>query len=76
MTASRRRWSDLSTAQRTLILVAAAAQLTLLGAALTDLHRRAAQDVNGPRALWAALSFINFIGPISYFAVGRRRHPR
>jgi hypothetical protein len=28
---------------------------------------------NGPRRLWVAVSFVNFVGPIAYFAFGRRR---
>jgi hypothetical protein len=70
---SERRWSDFSTAQRALIVGAALVQAALLGAALRDLRRRPSAQVNGSKALWAAFSFVNFIGPLAYFAFGRGR---
>lgn len=73
MTRPNRRWSDLSPRARAGIILAATAQLILLGAAWTDLRRRSAAEVNGPRWLWALLSLVNFVGPLSYFAFGRRR---
>ena len=45
-------------------------QLGLVIAALIDLARRPA--TRGPKWLWVAIIlFINFIGPIVYFLVGR-----
>ena len=72
MAHEHRRWQDLSPISRAGIVVAATIQLGLLGAAQADIHRRRADELNGPRWLWVAVSFINFIGPITYFAVGRR----
>jgi phospholipase D-like protein len=50
-------------------------QLALLAAALTDIHRRPAEQINGSKWLWSAAAFINFmgIGPIAYFVFGRKR---
>jgi hypothetical protein len=46
-------------------------QLALIVIALVDLARR--PKVNGPKWLWVLLIiFINFIGPIAYFLVGRQ----
>ena len=46
-------------------------QLALIVFALLDLARR--PKVNGPRWLWVILIiFLNFIGPIAYFLVGRQ----
>ena len=74
MTAVKRRcWSELSSAQRTTIVAASAVQLGLQLAALIDLYRRPARRVNGDKRIWLALSFVNFIGPIAYFARGRSR---
>jgi hypothetical protein len=70
---SRKRWRDLSTGQRTAVVVAGVAQIGLQIAALADLRRRNPTEVNGPRAAWAALSFVNFAGPLAYFVAGRRR---
>lgn len=45
-------------------------QLGLIVAALIDLVRRPA--TRGPRWLWVVIIlFINFVGPIVYFVVGR-----
>jgi hypothetical protein len=70
-----RRWRDLSPRARAALIVGAAVQFALLGAALTDLRRRSPEEVNGPRKLWVAVSFVNFVGPLAYFVLGRRRHP-
>jgi hypothetical protein len=69
----RRRFGDLSTAQRAVIGGAAAIQLGLLGAALADLRRRPARKIRGDKRLWVAASFVNYAGPIAYFAYGRKR---
>ncbi|MFD1375365.1 PLD nuclease N-terminal domain-containing protein [Micrococcus antarcticus] len=42
-------------------------------AALRDLYKRPAEQVKGPKPAWAAASMINFLGPIAYFAFGRRK---
>ena len=67
------RWSDLSSRQQTGMLIAASVHLALAATAWTDLARRPAALVRGPKALWAVLIAVNFIGPLSYFVVGRRR---
>ena len=48
-------------------------QFSLFAAALWDIRRRPAAQVRGPKALWTAAAFVNFVGPISYFAFGRKR---
>jgi hypothetical protein len=68
-----RRLSDLSGRQRRLLGAAAAAQLGLLAAALIDVRRRPRDQVRGPKKLWTAVSFVNFVGPISYFVFGRKK---
>jgi Polyketide cyclase / dehydrase and lipid transport/Phospholipase_D-nuclease N-terminal len=69
----RKRWSELSSRQRTAIVAAGALQVTLAAAALLDLRRRPAEQVRGPKQLWAAAAFVNFVGPLAYFLFGRRR---
>lgn len=71
--AGKKKWSDLSTRQQTLVVAGAAVQVGLLGAALLDLSKRRPEEVNGPKAAWVAASFVNFVGPIAYFAFGRRK---
>lgn len=69
-----RRWADLTDRQKTLVLVGASVQLSLAATAWTDLARRPASQVNGSKALWAAVIGVNFLGPIAYFTCGIRRH--
>lgn len=67
-----RRWADLTERQKTLVLVGASVQLSLAATAWTDLARRPASQVNGSKALWAAVIGVNFLGPIAYFTRGIR----
>ncbi len=69
----RHRWSDLRPLTRVLVVAGAIVQFGLLGAAQADIRRRRPDQLNGPRWLWVAVSFVNFVGPITYFVVGRRR---
>ena len=69
----KKRWSDLSTEQRAGVAGAGVVQVALLVAALVDLWRRPREEVKGSKAIWAAVSFVNFVGPIAYFKFGRRR---
>ncbi|WP_099025348.1 PLDc N-terminal domain-containing protein [Mycolicibacterium palauense] len=73
MSLSGRRFSELSTRSRVLIVVGAIVQVLLQAAALRDIRNRPAAQINGSKPLWVCLSFLNFVGPIAYFAVGRRR---
>ncbi|MGH2585426.1 MAG: PLDc N-terminal domain-containing protein [Dehalococcoidia bacterium] len=66
-------WKDLTGRQRGLLGAAALVQLVLLAAALLDLRRRPTDRIRGPKGLWVAAAFVNFIGPLSYFAFGRRQ---
>jgi hypothetical protein len=68
-----KKWSELSNRQKTSVLVSVSIQISLLLTALVDIYRRPAEEVRGSKWAWAAVSFVNFVGPISYFAFGRRR---
>jgi len=67
-----KKWSDFGPAERATIVAVGAAQLTLIGAALRDLHLRPAHKVRGSKWLWTPIACINFIGPIAYFLIGRK----
>jgi Phospholipase_D-nuclease N-terminal len=69
----RQRWKDLSRRQQAAIGAAGLVQLLLLGATLVDLSRRPGAQVRGSKKAWAAAAFVNFVGPLAYFAFGRRR---
>ena len=68
-----KQWQDFTDRQKRGIVVLGVLQMTLLAAALIDIRRRPADMINGSKRLWTAVVFINGIGPISYFVVGRKR---
>jgi hypothetical protein len=67
------RWADLSEDQRKLLVAAAVAEAAFKIAALIDIQRRPASQIRGPKALWRAAMAVNLLGPLSYFAIGRKR---
>jgi Phospholipase_D-nuclease N-terminal len=72
-----RRWSDLSERNRRLIIAAAVAEAILKTAVVIDIRRRPASQIRGSKRMWiAAAVLVNSagVGPLSYFAFGRRRH--
>ncbi|MRJ76616.1 hypothetical protein GEV29_08720 [Aeromicrobium sp. SMF47] len=69
---AQKKWSDLSIGQQRAIYVAGAVEAVLTAAALWDLARRPADEVRGPKAVWALASFVQPVGPLAYFAKGRR----
>lgn len=71
---AKRRWSDLTGGQRVATIVGSAVQFALAAAAWSDLANRPAKLVNGKKAVWALVIAVNFVGPISYFLLGRRTH--
>lgn len=71
--AQRRRWSDLTPAQRAGTIALGAVEVALFSAAQVDLWRRPAYQVRGRKWVWAMLAFVNVLGPLAYFAYGRKR---
>lgn len=69
---SKRKWSDLTVAQKRIIYVAGAAEVVATAAALRDLARRPADQVRGPKAAWVVAFFVQPVGPLAYFAAGKR----
>ena len=70
---ARKKSSDLSAGQKRGIALSGAVQIGLLIAAPIDIYRRPVKRIRGSRWAWTVVSFINFVGPVSYFAFGRRR---
>jgi hypothetical protein len=68
-----RPWDTLNPLAKVGVVIAATIQIGLLVMALWDLSRRPADSIRGPKFLWVPVCFINFVGPITYFAVGRKR---
>lgn len=69
----RKPWAELSDSQRRVAVVGGLVQAGLQLAALRDLRRRTPEQIKGPRWLWVSATFINTVGPLAYFLVGRRR---
>jgi hypothetical protein len=69
----RKKWQDLTPAQRKALTAGAGMQLVLLGAALLDIRRRSSAELRGGKRLWVPAIFVNFIGPVAYFLFGRKR---
>lgn len=59
--------------QKAVLLVAGIVELLLLLAALLDLRRRPVEQIRGSKRLWTLVAFINYVGPVAYFLVGRKR---
>jgi hypothetical protein len=64
-------WSDLSQGQRILIIVLGIVQVALLAGAQLDIHTRDETEIRGNKWIWTAVAFVNFIGPLAYFLIGR-----
>ena len=71
--AQKKRWADLSDAQKTAIAIGGIVELVLTSIALRDLARRPARDVRGPKLLWFLGCFVQPLGPVLYLKAGRRR---
>ena len=69
----KKKWSELTARQQTLVLVGASIELALTATSLVDLARRLADKLRGPKPVWFAGVFIQPIGPIAYLTVGIRR---
>jgi len=71
------RWSELSDSSRRLIIAGALGEAVLKTAVLIDISRRPASQIRGSKRMWIiAAVLVNSagVGPLSYFAFGRRRH--
>lgn len=73
MRGQRQRWRDLSGAQRQLIVSTGTVQLGLALFAWWDLARRDAAEIRGSKRAWAPAIAVNFVGPLAYLTIGRRR---
>lgn len=70
--AHEKRWSDLTTRQRTAIVVGGTLEVALTTVALVDLSRRPSGQVRGSKRWWTLACFIQPIGPIAYLLRGRK----
>jgi drug/metabolite transporter (DMT)-like permease len=68
-----KRWQDLTQAQRMATVIMGLVQVSLLAAALYDIHQRSDDELTASKGAWTAISFINFLGPLAYFLFGRKK---
>ncbi|MCU1436229.1 MAG: hypothetical protein JWR71_2954 [Pseudarthrobacter sp.] len=70
---TKKTWKEMSPAARASFVAIGIAQVSLMIAAQRDISKRPAELINGPKAAWRMASMINFIGPMGYFVLGRKR---
>ena len=66
------KWSELTPAQRALLLTLVSVELALTAAAAADLFKRPSDQLRGPKLAWAAGLFVQPVGPIAYLIAGRK----
>ena len=67
----KRKWSEMSAAQKSVSVALVIIQFTMAATAWRDLARRDANQVRGPKWRWALVIGANFFGPVAYFRRGR-----
>ena len=72
----KRRWEDLTTRQRVVVITLGVVQLSLAASAWVDLARRRPAEVNGRKGVWAAVIAVNWSGPLAWFRWGKRGSAR
>ena len=72
--APNKRWSDLTAREKSPLVVRGIFQVALFAAAMADIYRRPVEEIRGRKWLWSVVALVNFmgIGPICYFAFGRK----
>lgn len=68
----KKGWKDMSGRQRLVVVALGVAQVSLTVAGYRDLARRPAEQVDGPKLAWGVAMLVNWVGPIVYFAKGRK----
>ncbi|GGH96593.1 hypothetical protein ACFFGR_06100 [Arthrobacter liuii] len=69
---SKKTWKEMTPSAKVGTILTTIVQVSLLIAAQRDISQRPAELIHGPKAVWRAASFINFIGPMGYFIFGRK----
>jgi hypothetical protein len=68
----KKRWKDLSGKQKLAVTIVGLGQLSLTVAGYRDLAKRPADQIDGPKLAWGVAMLVNWIGPLAYFAKGRK----
>lgn len=65
-------WAELSRSQKRAVAVAGVVEVVMTVAAWRDLATRPASGVRGPKKAWGIAALVQPVGPVAYFALGRR----
>jgi hypothetical protein len=72
---AHRTWQELSSGQRTAVVVVAAVEIALTAVAASDLIRRPQSLIRGRKALWWLGIFVQPLGAPAYLGWGRSHGP-
>ena len=75
MSTQRTKWSDLSGAGKAAVVGALATHVFLVGLAHSDLSKRDADEIRGPKWVWRMLTASNATFSGAYFLFARRPAP-
>ncbi|GAA4839485.1 hypothetical protein GCM10023221_16360 [Luteimicrobium xylanilyticum] len=70
--ARKKSWSELSGGKKFLVLVFSLAQIALTVAGYRDLAKRSDDEIEGSKLAWGVAMLANWVGPLAYFAKGRK----
>ncbi|MBE7700677.1 PLDc N-terminal domain-containing protein [Oerskovia sp. Sa1BUA8] len=70
--ARKKSWNEFSGRKKALMVVVSLVQISLTVAGYRDLAKRSADEVEGPKIAWGVAMLANWVGPIAYFAKGRK----
>ncbi len=70
--ALKKSWKELSTKKKLWTAAVGVAQVSLLIAAQWDISHRSAEEIRGNKTLWRLATLVNFVGPGTYFTLGRK----
>ncbi|WP_066518631.1 PLDc N-terminal domain-containing protein [Curtobacterium ammoniigenes] len=73
MARTKQKFSDLDGSAQAGITLLGIGQVALAVAAFIGLARTPKRRVRGPKAVWIPVILVNWIGPIAFFLVGRKR---
>lgn len=68
----RSEFTALSPASRAGLIIGLIVELSAKTAAWVDLSRRPAEQVRGPKWIWALAQLVNGFGPAAYWSIGRK----
>lgn len=68
----KKTWAEMSPLQRKAVVAGGAVELVVTAMAVSDLYRRDASQVRGPKAMWFASFAVQPFGPLGYLLFGRK----